>query len=456
MNDYQPTARRIAWMALLAEAPQYPTRRLDALLRQYECSPADRALAQELVRGVLRRQATLDAVALAYANNRLRGAEVMVALRLGLAQLLFLDSVPDHAALATTMEAVKPELGGRAAFVNALLRAVQRGVSAKNARELCADDPTHLPIDEVHGWAFDRPVFVGKDAFAVHASRLSYPAALLRRWQEVAGEEGMRQRANFLNQPPQLWIRVNSLRSSGDEVTAAFAEAGLSMLDRRDYAEGATMLRPSRKSEEGKNRAIPDLPGFAEGWWSVQDPTSFESVLLAKPQAGERVLDLCAAPGGKSFATWELMGGKGKLLACDISAKRLETMKIEAERLGHDIEMAVLDEASHGQDWDLILADVPCTNTGVLHKRPEARWRFGKKELHRLTTLQDLFRKTHLLPHCGPDSRILWSTCSLEPEEDEQAVERLARKAKGTVQAERLFEPAADRSGGFAACINPS
>ncbi len=456
MTDHLPNARRLAWMALLAEAPQYPTRKLDSLLRHFEPAPADRALAQELVRGVLRRQGTLDAVALAYANNRLRGAEVMMALRLGLAQMLFLDSVPDHAALATTMEAVKPELGGRAAFVNALLRAVQRGISAQNAADLHIEDPTHLPVDDVHGWSFDRPVFVGKDEFAVHAARLSYPSALLRRWHAVLGEEEMRQRAQILNQPPQLWIRVNPLRATADQVIEAFAAEGFPMLGRRDYDEGMTMLRPSRHSEEGKARAIPNLPGFAEGWWSVQDPTSFESVLLAKPQPGEKVLDLCAAPGGKSFAAWELMGGKGQLLACDLSPHRLETMNTEAARLGHDIEMVVLGEEPHGQDWDLVLADVPCTNTGVLHKRPEARWRFHKKELHRLTTLQDLFRKTYLLPHCGPTSRILWSTCSLEPEEDELAVERLARKSGRVVEEERLFEPAEDRSGGFAACLIPS
>lgn len=456
MTDHLPNARRLAWMALLAEAPQYPTRKLDSLLRQFEPSPADRALAQELVRGVLRRQGTLDAVALAYATNRLRGTEVMVALRLGLAQMLFLDSVPDHAALATTMEAVKPELGGRAAFVNALLRAVQRGVSAQNAADLSLEDPAHLPVDDVHGWSFDRPVFVGKDEFAVHAARLSYPPALLRRWHAELGTEGMCARAKVLNQPPQLWIRVNPLRATAAQVVDAFAAEGFSMEGRRDYDEGMTMLRPSRHNDEGKARAIPNLPGFAEGWWSVQDPTSFESVLLAKPQPEEKVLDLCAAPGGKSFAAWELMGGKGRVLACDLSPHRLETMKTEAARLGHDIEMVVLDEESHGQDWDLILADVPCTNTGVLHKRPEARWRFHKKELHRLTTLQDLFRKTHLLPHCGPTSRILWSTCSLEPEEDGQAVERLARKSGRVIDAERLFEPAEDRSGGFAACLIPS
>ena len=193
----------------------------------------------------------------------------------------------------------------------------------------------------------------------------------------------------------------------------------------------------------------------------MQDLTSFEAVELAAPQPGDRVLDLCAAPGGKSFAIAELLQGNATILACDTDAGRLARIEPEAQRLGHSIATHCLDaeafEYPQGE-FDLIVLDVPCTNTGVLHKRPEARARFHKDELHRATTVQNLIRKAVQKQYLAPDGarpRVLWTTCSLEPEENEQMAARIAKQADYRVAAERRFEPDGLRAGGYAAILEP-
>ena len=449
-----PDARRLAWWALTS-AEDYPSRRLDGLLAEHEVGEADRALAQELVRGVARRKGTLDAVAQAYATGRLRGEDVKVALRLGLYQLLFLDRVPAHAAVATTVAAAKPELGRGTSFVNAVLRAADRGTTPLTAGDVEGASPNpelYFHDDRPGGWRFDRTVFPAKDSLA---ARLSYPPALLRRWTAATNEETATARAVAMNRPPALWLRVNPLRAEAAAVREALTDAG--HLVQEEAQVGSHVLLRVDLAGGG----ITGLPGFAEGWWSVQDLTSCESLMMAAPQPGERVLDLCAAPGGKSFAAWEAMGGEGELLACDLNPRRLETMKREAARLGHEMSFAALPEVpdpaaftpASGGAWDLLIADIPCTNTGVLHKRPEARWRADAKELHRLTTVQNLIQKQWLGPLTGENTRLLWSTCSLEAEEDGESAARLAKRTGREVLDSRLFEPDARRSGGFAALV---
>jgi len=276
---------------------------------------------------------------------------------------------------------------------------------------------------------------------------------MVRRWFDEVGEAPALARMQALGETPPLWIRVNLLRSSREAVHEQFKELGLEA-ELVEHPRFLLLRRPGRE--------VSTLPGFAEGHWAVQDLTSFETVELGEPRAGEHVLDLCAAPGGKSFAVAELTEGKATILACDTDGDRLARLAPEAARLGHQIETQVIDAESFGYPTlpvDLLILDVPCTNTGVLHKRPEARDRFTKDELHRATTVQNLIRKAVQKQYLGPDGprpRVLWTTCSLEPEENEQMVARIAKQANYIVRAERRFEPDGQRAGGYAAILEPA
>ena len=443
--------RRVVW-ELLLEGGDFPTRRFSRAVEDAGLEAADRGLARELLAGVLRTQGTLDKIAASFCSKKVKDPMLAVALRIGIYQLLYMDRIPSHAAIDTTLRAVRPEVPAKISFLNAVLRAVSRGSNAGTEDDYAAAHALPSPP-----WRFNRRVFSNpdKDPLRYLAETTSYPNFLVKRWMEEVGEETTRSRLAALNKPAALWLRVNPLRSSVKDVCEKLQEAGVQVLE-DEVDDGEPMLRVL----PGDNRSpLPTWPGFEQGEWAVQDRTSYRSLALGKPKAGTRILDLCAAPGGKSFAAFEMCGGDAEVVACDINAGRLKQMEEETRRLGHDLQIRPI--AEDGGDlpdgpWDLILCDVPCSNTGVLNKRPEARWRFSKIELHRLETIQNLLRKKLLLPCMGESTRVLWTTCSLEPEENIEAAERVAKHGKRRVADRMLFEPTDEQAGGFAATLELS
>ena len=447
MNNTEITdVRRVVWL-LLSGREEFPSRALEDALDEAGCDPRDRGLAKEILSGSLRVRATLDMISQAYATRRIKEEDLLIALSIGIYQLLYLDRIPRHAAIDATLNAVKPELAVKSGFLNAVLRAVSRKVRSAKTGLVAASDRLPDPA-----WQFDRKVFSDpkNDPIAHLAETRGFPKFLIKRWWDSAGEEITRSRAEVLNKKTDLWLRVNPLRSNSEDVQAALEANGVKV----EVDGGTGLLRVVSRSSAG---ALPTWPGFDEGHWSVQDITSYQSVALGKPQAGERILDLCAAPGGKSFAAYEIADGKAEVLACDVSESRLETLKKEAERLGHDVKTLVLEaDGSNLPEgpWDLILCDVPCSNSGVLNKRPEARGRFSKIELHKVVTMQNVLRKKLVLPALQESTRILWSTCSLEEEENQEAAARLAKVSERSIVEERFFEPSSSCAGGYAALID--
>ncbi len=444
-------ARRLAWKLSLRE-DEFPTRLFGRAADEAGLNPQETALARELLGGILRRRGSLDAIVKAYTKGRVPDPQLMAALRLGLYQLLFLSSVPPHAALHTTLEAVKPECRAKIGFLNAVLRAVTRG-----AKEVDESVPTSAEVMQTGNrrWRFDRKVLADPvENPARHLADVwSQPEFLVKRWLDEVGEEQTLVRLKAFDRPAALGLRVNSLRTTREEVRAELERGGIQVVD----GEHPLHLRVTEPSG-----GVAAMPGFHEGHWAVQDATALDSLALAAPKAGERILDLCAAPGGKSFAAFELTGGEAEILACDVHVERLERMSGEQNRLGHEgIRTQMLKPDAGGEEavpagpWDLILCDVPCSNTGVLHKRPEARWRFDAAGLRASETLQNLLRKRQIVPAIGPTTRVLWMTCSLEPEENRAAVDRIARDGGLELQEERFFEPDVTRSGGYAALLVP-
>jgi 16S rRNA (cytosine967-C5)-methyltransferase len=447
-SDFPFGPRRVVWELLLHEG-DFPTRRFSKAVEDAGLNPADRAFARELLAGILRTQGTLDKIAVAYCSNKLKDDKLITALRIGIYQLLYMDRVPSHAAIDTTLKAVRPEVPAKIKFLNAVLRGVSRGANAGTEEDYAAPHAMVSPA-----WRFNRRVFSNpaKEPLRYLAETTSYPNFLVKRWVEAAGEEATRARLAAMNTPAALWLRVNTTRATKAEVCEKLTAFGIQIAS-DDGAQTEPMLRVI----PGENRApLPTWPGFEEGEWAVQDITSFRSLALGAPKPGMRILDLCAAPGGKSFAALEICGGNAEVFACDINNNRLHKVREEAQRLGHDLTIQAIQE--DGSDlpegpWDLILCDVPCSNTGVLNKRAEARWRFSKIELHRLETIQNLFRKKLLTPCVTEQTRILWTTCSLEPEENQEAAARVAKHCKRQLADTVLFEPTFEQAGGFAALL---
>jgi 16S rRNA (cytosine967-C5)-methyltransferase len=204
---------------------------------------------------------------------------------------------------------------------------------------------------------------------------------------------------------------------------------------------------------------IEDLPGYREGLFLVTDPFAMNAVELLAPQPGEAVLDACAAPGGKTFLVAERMRAKGKLLAVDRDEQRLLRLQINLQRLGisdfvETMKRDILDFTGNTEKYDRILADVPCSNTGVIRRKPDVRWNFSLKSLARLTVIQAkmLAKLASLLK---PGGRFVYSTCSLEPEENQLLISSWLKNNPGfsLLEERHFFPPESNTDGGYAAAI---
>jgi len=407
-------ARRLAWSVLLAvsEKGDRAEAALSRRLAQIRLSQPDRALASELVYGVLRWQGWLDYVLGRFSRRPLAGLsiEVLSLLRLGAYQILRLDRVPDRAAVHTSVELARtrfPEW--TAGFVNAVLRAV---------------------AEKGPGLA---PPPAG-DGLAAHlAASQSHPAWLVERWLEELGEEETRALLAANNTPPGLCLRVR-LEPGREALAARLAEAGL------ETRPG--LYSPQALYAPGSN--LERLEEVAPGLFTAQAEAAQLVGLAAAPPAGGRVLDLCAGVGGKTGHLAELMADRGLVLALDKDAGRLEVGRERLARLGlksvrfqaADVLQALPPEAS--EPFDAVLVDAPCSGLGVLRGRPEVRWRLSPQDPARLARLQ-----TALLGAAAdlvrPGGTLVYATCSLLGEENQAVVSAFL-----AARADFEVEPLAD------------
>jgi 16S rRNA (cytosine967-C5)-methyltransferase len=348
-------------------------------------------------------------------------------LYVGLYQLLFMDNVEEYAALNETVEAAKGRPGGpgNASMVNAVLRRAQR------EREQIFLELEKQPED----------------------IRLSHPDFLLERWRRQFGEIEARKLAEWNNQPPDTILRVEQAVISPSDFTAKLAEAGIE-LEAHPFSDREKFYTLPR------GLSVRNVPGYAEGWFTVQDPATSVSIDLLRPVPGESVLDACAAPGGKTAMIASRMKGEGQLVAMDLHDDRIATLKENMARLDLGwVELVQGDalapqKALGDRKFDAILLDVPCLNTGVLRRRIDARWRVNSNRIKSMTETQYA-----LLSACAEllkeNGRIVYSTCSLEPEENEDLVARWVREHPGfsKEKARKTFPPKSGTDGTFAAVI---
>jgi 16S rRNA (cytosine967-C5)-methyltransferase len=446
----KPNARSVALQVLLAcrERDGFANELLDTALTTHHSplTSADRRLATQLTYGVLRRRGTLDALLRPAVKRLPHQVEPWLweTLRLGAFQLFLLTHIPPHAVLHETVElaSVFGRLKAKG-FINGVLRALVPVVTDDRTNAPAADA---LPLEHGEYRKLARPVLpdpvVEPEAYA--AAAFSLPRWLVERWLPRFGWDEIVRLGFWFAGPAPLWLRVNRLRTTRDAFLAALREAGIS-------AEPGQQPDAVRLTEHG---AIRDLPGYAEGWFSVQDESAMRVAAALASAPGSRVLDLCAAPGGKTTHLAELMNNQGEIVACDIDDDRLKTVQELSRRLGIDIIKTLRlhpekNEEPPAGPFDAILVDVPCSNTGVLGRRPEARWRLKPSDFNHLVPLQ-----TKLLIQAGerikPGAAIVYSTCSIEPDENRQVVDNVLKALPDlTLETDKLQVPGQPADGGY-------
>ena len=385
-------------------------------------SSADRGLCQEIVYGVVRWQIALDWLIARKTNGREQKSALQNLLRLGLYQIFWLDRIPPHAAVHETVELAKRSgFGVQAGFVNAVLRGFLREADA--TRKLLAE----LKISEpALGW--------------------SHPDWLVAKWRKQFGDERTQQLLEWNNTPPKTFARVNTLKTDAGKLVGKWREENVEYdFVRREQLEENLVF------ELKSHPPLASLGSFRDGWFYIQDPSTIFAACQLGAQPGETILDLCAAPGGKTTFLAQLMRNEGKIIASDISEERLKLVGENCARLGVTCVETVLPSTLNPQpstDFDRILVDAPCSNTGVLRRRVDLRWRISPEEISRLQQSQvDLLKLAATKLKSG--GVLIYSTCSLEPEENSAVVEQfLAEYSHFKMESERQLLPFADHVDG--------
>ena len=434
--------RRLAWKVLEAVAAgAFADNALERELAKTNLAPLDRGLATELAYGAIRQRLLLDAWI--DAHGRLKANRQPPRLRwllhVGLYQLLFSSRVPASAAVNTSVQLAKEAgFAQLALVVNGLLRAVAR---AHNPHGAEADTPRPL-----HPW---QGLALPDAAAASLALRHSLPPWLATQLLQWCRPEEAEAFGHSSNTPPALDLRINRRRSSRAEVLAAFGAAGLTARALDDQEWGLCLAAAS-----GDLRG---LPGFKEGHWCVQDRTAQAIAPLLAPQPGQRVLDACAAPGGKSTQLAELIDDQGEIWAVDRSEARLKKVVANAERLGMvSLQVLAADAADLLEirpQWrgyfDRILVDAPCSGLGTLARHADARWRIQPDTIAELASQQQRLLE-RLAPLLQPTGRLVYATCTVHPQENGDVVAAfLACQPSWQLIHQQQWWPSAQAGDGF-------
>ncbi|MFK7778523.1 MAG: 16S rRNA (cytosine(967)-C(5))-methyltransferase RsmB [Gimesia sp.] len=449
--QYFHSARELAFF-LLEEyrcEDQFVSDSLQHWDHRIDLSSQDRRLAMEISIGVIRRQLTLDTLIESQLSRPREKVEapLWTLLQIGVYQLVILDQIPDHAAVSETVElAGKLNRVRWKKMVNAILRSIGRLQTEEIATEPQANA---IPLSENRFRCFTANLLDDPETnLAGHLSQAySFPVALISDWLSRFGFEQTCQIAQWLNQRNPLFLRVNELKTTRDILLKELEEAGIRAISGKEPQ--------SIRLEEFV--PVESLPGFDTGNFSIQDESAIAAGNLLDPQPGDTVLDLCAAPGTKTTHLAELMQNQGKLIATDVSEDRLFKIKQNTSRLELSIiepfVVRLREKNLPGAPFDAILVDVPCSNSGVLGKRPEARWRINDTSLKELNEIQRYLIQL-ALNHLKPEGKLVYSTCSFDCRENEDLVQSvLTQYPSRKIIRENQHLPGNPGDGGYQALI---
>jgi len=412
-----------------------------------------RQRATDLVFGTMRNRRAIDTVIATFSGRPVQriSPHLLNIIRVGVYELVYAPATEEYAIVNEAIEHTKAVAGSKqAGFVNAVLRQIIRHINnrqipleqADTRRTLaagCEFDTGFLPDRETSPDGYLSTVF-------------SLPGWLITDWLGEFGEERTRRICAASNRRPSIYIRPNLLKTTTQKLADKLAADNIET----EIVEG-TMIKLKGP------RAVSKLAGFAEGEFTVQDITASQPIRLLNPQSDWTILDLCAAPGVKTTQLAEATGEAAKIFATDIDSNRLDLIRENTARLGiNGVEIVQHDEILNSKSsipdskFDCVLLDVPCSNTGVLARRVEARYRVTPKAVQALAKIQGELLRTasEMVRSCGT---ICYSTCSIQTGENSGLIgDFLAANDTFELKAQRLVLPSAegaDRDGGYTAIL---
>ena len=378
---------------------------LDRALKNGALEERDRALLTEIVYGTLRWRGKIDAELAKYLYRALSGTDARVRnlLRLTCYQLFFLDRVPDYAAVSEAVEIAKLYGGEKTArFVNGVLRNLLRSKPRS-------------------------PIRSGNQSNSSLADEYSHPEWLVKMWTAEFGLESAITLMRANNEKPPLVVRANSLKCTREQLLELLIKAGVT-------------AKPTRQSPQGISLqwsgAVENVPGFVEGLFQMQGESSQLIAALLSALPGERILDACAAPGGKATHIAETMKDRGEIIAIDKSAAGIGKLRQNLTRLGINSVRPYRADVSHqiddelGGPYDRILVDAPCSGFGTLRSHPEIKWHRDPGDVRRLRALQSKILDC-VAPHLRLGGILVYATCTLTAEENERNVESFLARHPG-------------------------
>lgn len=410
--------RQLAFIALRdVHKGAYADVALDRVLQKVTLPDNDRRLLTELVYGSVRRQRTLDTLIdqLAKKKSNQQPQDLRTILHLGFYQLRYQERIPASAAVNTTVQLAKENgFSGLTGFVNGLLRQYIR------------------LAQEIEGDALQLPENPVERLGILH----SFPDWIIQVWLEQLDFAQTEQLCEWMNHTPTIDLRINPLCSSIEEVEAALQSVGILVRRILDLPQALRLI--------GSTGSIQKLPGFKEGWWTVQDGSAQLVSHLLDPQPGEVVIDACAAPGGKTTHIAELMGDNGKIWACDRTPSRLRKLQENSQRLNLQSIQIYTGDSRHLNQFkntaDRVLLDAPCSGLGTMHRHADARWRQTPESVCELSVLQKELL-THTSTFVKPGGVLVYATCTLHPAENEEVISAfLAESPDWQIESPSGFE----------------
>lgn len=388
----------------------------EAVENHKDCSSG---FVRAFTKGVLRDSLKLDYYIDRLADKGIKGikSRTLVILRMGLYAIESLDSVPDHAAVNEAVALAKKVSKGSDRFINALLR-----------RYLRERESLEIPAENL-------------------SLRYSFPKSLVKMLKKQYGEDTEKLLA-ALNTAPELIVRTNLTKITRDELMEMFGEIGVECIPCED-SDSAIVV---------KGGQVVGTRMFHEGLFAVQSLSSIKSIEALRPTPGSKVLDMCAAPGGKTCAMAELMNNEGSITACDIYDHRLELIQATAARLDANIiETELLDGTERREDFveqfDFVLADVPCSGLGVVGSKPELKLRTNPSDYYELVEIQKAIIE-NAYDYLKPGGRMMYSTCTINKAENEDAIDRFKREHRFAEIVEKcLILPYNNTLVGFFYCV---
>ena len=447
-------AREIAWNVLCKheETSVFASDLLDDQFQTTLAEPGVRRLATQIALGTIRRQLTLDVI-LSHHITRPRTnvePELWNLLRVGAFQVIFMATAP-HAAVNETVNVThRNKKSHWSKFLNGVLRSILRSLTDETTGRPAQNT---IPIQRGSYRVYDNPLFPdpAEQSVTFLSQAFSYPEWLIDRWLSHRNPIELTKLLFWFNAPPPLTLRINRLRSDRERYQQALADQAIQ--SRPGQIESALTI-------VGQHPPIHEFPGYHEGHFCVQDESAMAAAILLHPKPGEMILDLCAAPGTKTTHLAELMDDSGRIIATDVDQTRLDKISDSASRLSLTcIEPQLI--ARDGSNipsgpFDAILVDVPCTNTGVLSRRPEARWRLTPDDFDELGQIQSQLL-TAACQRVKSGGRVVYSTCSIDPSENQAIARNVCQQLSNVaIETEQTHTPGQPADGAYQALLRVS